>query len=114
MRYITWMKNFLQCPSCMIMWDCHSSHRRIDVKEHASKMNVGLIFVPAGQTDEWQPLDRAVFGSLKRRACSQFDELITDVALTDVDMSDGIKILVSSWEMIGEKEIARGWAPFTD
>ena len=48
-----------------LLLDLHSSHRSDEVKEVAKSLNIDLHYIPAGQTDRYQPLDRNCFGSVK-------------------------------------------------
>jgi hypothetical protein len=48
-----------------LICDLHVSHRTLDVKQFAARLNIELLYIPAGATDQLQPLDRMVFGALK-------------------------------------------------
>ena len=76
------------------------------MQEWASNNSIGLTYIPAGQTDEWQPLDRRVFGSLKRRSLEMANRKLAE---GDIDLFDAIAILVDAWNAIPEEEILQSW-----
>ena len=99
MEYLHHIKNtYLKDNSGGLLWDLHGSHRTQDVKDTAAELGIGLFFVPAGQTDHWQPLDNRVFGALKAAARASFDILMARKNLTEVSIMDAIDILVQCWE----------------
>ena len=51
-----------------LILDVYLSHRTEDVNNFSVWLNMEHIFVPAEMTNEFQPLDRAVFGCLKAYA----------------------------------------------
>ena len=110
-RYLTWLKEHMKGKMIHVIWDLHASHRDAEVQEWAQQAEIGLTFIPAGQTDIWQPLDRRVFGSLKQRAVRKLHEQMVDRELADYDIRDAIKILLDSWSEITEEEIESAWQP---
>ena len=40
----------------------YPAHRTPEIRQHAESLNITLHFIPAGLTDQWQPLDCKVFG----------------------------------------------------
>lgn len=108
-RYLTWLKNYKNGYMVNVVWDLHASHRSEEVKAKASELEIGLTYIPAGQTDEWQPLDRRIFGILKARACSQFDAQMISQNLENFDIIDAISILLQCWSQITQAEISRSW-----
>ena len=86
----------------------HSSHRAENVKTVAANLEIGLTFIPAGQTDEWQPLDRRIFGILKKRASSMFDNLMITKNSDSFDIVDAVVIL-ARWSQITQQEILSSW-----
>lgn len=65
-------------PELHLILDVYPSHRTDDVKNFAAGLNIDLIYVPAGRTDEFQPLDRAVFGCLKVNAKRLFRKRVQE------------------------------------
>jgi hypothetical protein len=49
-----------------LLMDCYKVHLDRQIRADADSMfQIKFHFIPAGLTDEWQPLDRAVFGVVK-------------------------------------------------
>ena len=110
-RYLVWLQKYARGPCCLL-WDLHSSHRREDVKQLAQELGMGLEFVPAGQTDQWQPLDRKIFGNLKMQSVKLFNEMVTKKKLTDVDLVDAIVILAEAWGNVTQEAVVDAWSIF--
>jgi hypothetical protein len=51
----------------VLIWDALTAHRDQEVKYLANELKIRLIFIRSGQTDEYQPLDRRIFGPMKQR-----------------------------------------------
>jgi hypothetical protein len=48
--------------------DLFSVHRDSSVQELPQNLHIRLEFIPAGATDELQPLDQRIFGNFKQSA----------------------------------------------
>ena len=51
-EYLKWLSRKNQKKMSYLIWDLHSSHRDESVKDYAHKKNIGLSYIPAGQTGE--------------------------------------------------------------
>lgn len=110
-RYLKWLKERNGGRLIYVVWDLHASHRDEQVKAWAEKEEIGLLYIPAGQTNEWQPLDRRVFGSLKSKAMKMLNEKMIESSLENCDMCDAVEILLKSWATIDEDEVKNAWEP---
>jgi hypothetical protein len=63
-------------------------------------------------TDENQPLDRRIFGSLKARTRARFARHVMS-ADEEVTMSASIGILLDAWRCDGDEQVHKVWAPLT-
>jgi putative sterol carrier protein len=52
--------------------DIFHTHFEDGIRELAYSMGIDLIFIPAGQTGELQPLDATVFGELKSKGAAMW------------------------------------------
>ena len=55
-----------------LILDVYRAHFTESVREHVENLNIELIPIPAGMTDEMQPLDLRIFGPLKLYAARLF------------------------------------------
>lgn len=51
-----------------LVCDCYPVHHNEIARLAASDLNIKLIMIPKGATDECQPLDRRIFGNMKKKA----------------------------------------------
>ena len=110
-EYLHYIKDtYLKEDDGCLIWDLHSSHRTASVREEASSLGIGILFIPAGQTDHWQPLDKRVFGALKAKAREEFDKMMADKELRDVSIMDAIDILVKCWKVLDVDLVKKSWS----
>jgi hypothetical protein len=55
-----------------ILWDVFNARRSVATKAVAQAKGLDLVFVPAGETAHWPPLDRRIFGNLQAAATTRF------------------------------------------
>ncbi len=97
-----------QAP-CVLVWDVHRSHTHNTVKWFALSHNIELLFIPAGMTHIYQPLDTHINGIIKSKLMAyhslrrrqQYDGTNTD----DITMSDIIKTTTHILQNIFPKDI---------
>jgi hypothetical protein len=97
-----------------LILDCYSVHRSFLIKEYAREHGIKLWFIPAGHTDELQPLDRAVFGAIKSIFRRRFEALRRESPNDRVTKSVAIDILIDIWENVSPASIAAGWAIYEE
>lgn len=113
-RYIKFVHKAVKKDYIYLIWDLHASHRSESVKEYAPTKKVYLSFIPAGQTGTWQPLDRRLFGIIKKQAKMKFEELAMRKDLRDIDMIDALVIFVNIWNNLDEAQIRSSWKYLTE
>jgi hypothetical protein len=59
----------------LLILHIYSAHPSAKLRQRASELVLQLLFVPAGVTSTFQPLDRQIFGQIKSRAKAQFAQL---------------------------------------
>ena len=97
-----------------LLLDAYSVHRTDEVKKLADSMNIELIFIPPGQTERFQPLDRAVFGVLKAYLRKLWRVEYSENPSLRFDKTIAVKLLIPAWERISPRVIDRGWAIFSE
>ena len=80
----------------------------------ANGLNIRMIFVPAGMTDKYQPLDRRVFGALKATAKRYVYRQMAADPGSRIGMSGAIAILVRCWEGLSPSVINSAWSLYVD
>lgn len=71
-NYLKWLSDRINGKPCALLIDSYRAHKQPQVLTEAKKLNIELIFVPSCGTSIFQPLDRFVFGVLKKIACHSF------------------------------------------
>jgi hypothetical protein len=113
-RYLDWLageyreKIAAGCPLHLVL-DCHSVHRSAEIRDRAASLGIRLWFIPAGHTDDFQPLDRAVFGAMKARFRRRFELECRQHPHQRVTKSGAIEILIQIWDGLGDAAISSGW-----
>jgi hypothetical protein len=92
-----------------LMLDCYSVHRNQRIRDAAADLGIVLKFVPAGMTDELQPLDRAVFGIMKSAMIGMWRQYCADCETPRLTHKVGAQFLMRAWEMVSARVIANGW-----
>ena len=110
-RYLRWLKSYKQDRMIHVLWDLYPAHQDPRVIDAASAEEIGLTFIPAGQTGEWQPLDRRIFGSLKQRATKILNERMINESFEQYNIMDAVAILAEAWDQVTQEEILKSWAP---
>ena len=94
---------------CALILDVHSTHRTKDVKTKAKELGIELIYVPAGGTSKYQPLDRRVFGELKSRARKKFRILSRKYGDAEMPYQRAMQVLLESWDSIDPRNIRKAF-----
>jgi hypothetical protein len=111
-QYLEWLADRDHRP-IVLSWDLYAAHRDATVQTLASRIGIRLEFLPAGQTDELQPLDRRVFGNLKQRARRRFNHEILQGPENNLNIAWAIQILVKVWYAIRQDQILSAWEHFS-
>jgi hypothetical protein len=108
--YIEWLSREVAkgCP-CVLILDVYPSHKTDHVIETAAANDVELLFVPAGATGRFQPMDRRVFGELKARARAEFGRRMWGSGGADIDYDESLQILARCWNGIPGENIRKAW-----
>jgi hypothetical protein len=100
--------------SFVLVIDIFRSHFEDGIRDLAGSMGIDIIFIPAGQTGELQPLDATVFGELKSKAASVWTKQYTkDPQRKFITQSSSI-ILQQCWEQIDRHSFERAWKTMFD
>jgi hypothetical protein len=110
LEFIEWLSVQVNEEPCMVIMDVYPTHRTERVKEKAFEKNIEILYVPAGGTSKYQPLDARVFGELKSRARAEFHRLEASEGVRGASFSKSVKVLLDCWEKISSSNIEQAWA----
>jgi hypothetical protein len=108
-EYLDWLSDRIGHDPCLLVMDVYPTHRTEAVKEHARMLDIELLFIPAGGTSLYQPLDARIFGELKARARSAFQRLASINGLQGATYCESITILVDCWNHISPENVMKAW-----
>jgi hypothetical protein len=111
--YLRYMRQRMGRKHFVLIWDVFAAHRERHVLAIAERLNIKLIFIPAGQTDRFQPLDRRVFGPMKERAKEEFAMLFVKDFNADPKMAEALVIMVDVWKRFQQDELLEAWDHLT-
>ena len=105
-----------------LIWDIYPSHISSTVIEFCNAYNIALHFIPPGATDLLQPLDIAVFGSVKQiarkmwrdnymeiRSKEEDSELKEQHIIESQSRASAVKLLLQVWDGIGMASFNKAW-----
>lgn len=120
-KYLKWLRRWFnynhpdeQNESIILILDTYIAHKCEEVKKYAGDLNIELFFVPAGATDECQPLDIMVFGALKAHASSIWWNLYAMNPDMVNNNESAVRILVKSWDDLSAETIREAWETYNE
>jgi hypothetical protein len=93
----------------VLILDVHPSHRTEEVKREARSLNIQLIYVPPGATDDMQPLDRKVFGALKSEARRLFRQSAADNPALKICRKQAAQTMLQAWALLTDDTLEAAW-----
>ena len=114
-EYLMWLREYFGDDKKLhLIMDCYSVHRKQIIQSLANTLNIDVMFVPPGCTDQLQPLDRYVFGSLKgiaKRKWRRMYDLGEREKMTKKEMAE---ILIASWEGVSTECLEKAWDIYSE
>ena len=100
--------------------DSFAAHHDSIAQMEAEKLNIELIRIPEGCTDECQPLDRRIFGNMKSQATAHFNKEIvknyaasqesnTPFVMKQQTKKESTKLLFDLWDKFPQTQISKAW-----
>ena len=107
-RYFQWISDFCNNEPIALVLDAYSTHTDQQTQAFAQQHNIELIFVPPNGTSKYQPLDRRIFGILKRHLMDRIDALDSVSQRRDLF---GIvhEQVVRIWQGLSKEAIESAW-----
>jgi hypothetical protein len=91
-----------------LILDCYSVYRSAEIKQYAAELGIRPWFIPAGHTDELQPLDRAVFGAIKAMFRRKFEALMRARPNQQLRKAVAMDVLSEIWTELAPVSIDQG------
>jgi hypothetical protein len=111
MRWIHWLRALYDDGNPIwVVLDCYSVHRAERIRAHAGELGINFLFVPPGLTDEFQPLDRFVFGALKATSRRLYALHCRSDPFCSMDKKTAAGFLIRAWEGISTQVLEEAWA----
>ena len=108
-EYLMHLRQHFGDQQLHLILDLHSSHRAPEVKQLAESLGIHLWYIPAGCTDQLQPLDRRCFGALKATARKLWREQITDEPNRKLGKRDAVQVMLCAWEHLSRATLEEAW-----
>lgn len=100
--------------------DQFPAHHDPNAEDVAEKMNIELVPIPSGATDECQALDRRIFGSVKQSARAVTNQKIAQAVVDSLETNTPPKIprqtkaeacglLIDLWGKLPKTQIDKAW-----
>lgn len=93
-----------------LVLDSYKAHRCQSIIDLAETLNIKLYFIPPGMTDEFQPLDRNVFGCLKATARYLFRKEYNQSKEKKFTKLHAAQCMVWAWEHLQSHIIQESWS----
>lgn len=101
--------------------DQFPAHHDLNAENSAEKLNIELVPIPSGATDECQALDRRIFGSVKQQARAKTNRMIAQAVVDSLETETPPKIprqtkaeacglLIDIWEKLPKTQIDKAWS----
>jgi hypothetical protein len=91
-----------------LILDFYTVHRSAEIKQYAAELGIRLWFIPAGRTDELQPLDRVVFGAIQSIFGRKFEALMRAWPNQQLRKAVAMDLLSGIWTELAPASIDQG------
>jgi hypothetical protein len=110
-RYLDFIRGFVENRGSRIhlLVDVYPVHIQATARQHAEDLNIQLHFIPAGLTDEYQPLDRRVFGALKSSARGTVMSTSLNARGHRIEKHQAIQTSITAWDRLSRAVVLSGW-----
>jgi hypothetical protein len=110
------MIEYIECLSAqchgerlMLIRDVYKAHPTVAFQGKAQELGIELLFVPAGGTSRFQPLNHRLFGELKSHAGAAFQRFTRETGMQGVSPEETLAVLVESWEAVSADNVRKAW-----
>jgi hypothetical protein len=112
-RWIHWLRTLYDDGDPIwVVLDCYSVHRAEAMRTHAAELGIHFLFIPPGLTDEFQPLDRFVFGAMKATCRRLYALHCRSNPSCAMDRKIAAAFLIRAWEGVSTQVLEEAWAVY--
>lgn len=113
LRYLQFIRNqYTNNETIHLIVDSYSSHTSKFSIAKARDLNIDIVFIPNGMTDELQPLDYGVFSILKSIANAKLRNYMRQNIGSTIGIERSVKFLFDSWEKVSKQTISDAWEKY--
>lgn len=106
-KYLQWLSLQNDGKPCALLLDSSRAHMQDKDKMEAQKLNFELVYIPSCGTSIYQPLDRFVFGVLKKKLRA------TDIIINKSNYKQRFSIVHKTvseiWQSLEDNLISKAW-----
>jgi hypothetical protein len=108
-----WLSELTGREQISLLIDIYVAHIQEQAKHLAAELGIILHFIPAGLTDQFQPLDRRVFGRLKSSVRSWFMRRPRDQRREKATKPEAVEVLIKCWTQLSESVVEEAWSVYS-
>ena len=109
-EYLAWIRGIVgSTKKIYLVVDQFGAHFGSSVEEKASELKIILIPVPKGGTSTFQPLDRGIFGIMKRKGVSKWIQKNHENPDMKWTKEEAAAIALECWDEITKYHIISAW-----
>ena len=95
-----------------LLLDCYTVHKTDEIRDLAHALDIELIYIPPGLTDEYQPLDRAVFGVMKQHFRYLWRKQYEADPSQRFSRAKAVQLLIPAWERVSPEVLEDAWTVY--
>ena len=120
-NYLQWIRSTIDLlhpetanETIHLIIDVYKTHKHEKIRQLAQQLNIQLYYIPAGYTDEYQPLDIRVFGALKGMARGIWYSTYALKPGMEITKRKAIKTLLNCWNQLSDDIIDSAWERYAE
>ena len=106
-EYLQFLSNQVDGQPCALLLDSYKAHMHDKVRQEAQRLHIELLYIPSCGTSLYQPLDRFVFGVLKKKLRA------SKIEITESNFKERYKLIHQAvsdiWNSLKDDLITKAW-----
>ena len=108
-EYLNWIRSIERAKKIYLVIDQFGPHIGPSSEATARRLNIAFIPVPKGGTGEFQPLDRGIYGIMKKKGSAKWTRIAHRNPDKKWDKETAAGIALECWGAITEEHIHAAW-----